>query len=257
MRKILLSLVLGVLGCAIDPKISRMEFYSKEQKKPIIYGGITGIPDGYDFVLHFEYHDLKGRVKRVSRAFDDKDEGTKDGIFKFTFFLPPGRWTLRQIEMMRMKETGETTLVHRDPKMAMAILQMRDSLETGFTFEVAKAGLYYLGRWQFSGFESLDGLLPEAIARFNASKKKAVDSSRHSISMSVETADSTESDHAYFKRRNAGLGAKKSIPVIPATPIGPKAYAFDLLIAKPESAPHYMPNDLFMKQMMGPRIPHL
>lgn len=258
MRKCLLPLALAVLGCAVDPKISHMEHYAREFKKPIIYGGISGIPEEFSFALHFEYRDPKGKVKRVSRAFEDKKDKKDDAdgrVFKYAFFLPPGRWTLRQVELMRLKETGESTLVMRSPKEAMVIFRMRDSIDAGFEFGAAKDGLYYLGRWSFGGFESLESLLPEAIDRFKRSKKKDADSSRHSIQFSLAVGDSTESDLACFRKRNPALRSKNSQPAIPFHPVDRESRAFDLLIAYPESPPHNMANDFFMREMMRPNIP--
>lgn len=257
MKRLLLPLAFGVLGCAIPPKISRMEHYAKEFKKPIIYGGISGIPVEYSFALHFEYRDPKGKVQRVSRPFESKDGDAKDRVFKYAFFLPPGRWALRQVELMRLKESGESTLVTRSPKEVMVIFGMRDSIGAGFEFDVAKDGLYYLGRWTFGGFESLESLLPEAIARFNSSKKKTADSSRHSIPWTLAVEDSTESDLAYFRKKNPTLRKKKSQPSIPAQPVSRESLAFDLLIAYPESSNssvHWM-HTMHMQQMMKPNIP--
>jgi hypothetical protein len=232
-----------------------MEHYSREFKKPIIYGGISGVPEGYSFALHFEYRDPKGQVKRVSREFEDKDDDAKDRVFRYAFFLPPGRWALRQVELMGLKESGESTLVTKSPKEVMVIFKMRDSIGAGFEFDTGKDSLYYLGRWTFGGFESLESLLPEAIARFNGSKKKAADSSRHSIQLSLAVADSTESDLAYFRKKNPTLRSKKSLPAIPAHPVGRESLAFDLLIANPESPPHHWAHDFHMRQMMAPQIP--
>jgi hypothetical protein len=256
MRKPLLPLAFAVLGCAINPRISRMEHYAQGSKKPIIYGGIAGIPEGYTFALHFEYRDPKGQMKRVSRAFEDKDVDAKDSVFKYAFSLPPGRWALRQLDLMGLKESGESTLVLKTPKEVMAIFRMRDTISTGFEFDVANHGLYYLGRWTFGGFDSLESLLPEAIARFNGSKGKAADTSRKSIPWTLAVEDSTESDLTYFRKKNRALRSKKSLSAIPARPFSREIQTFDLLIEDPMPPPyHDWAHDFQMRHVMRPKIP--
>jgi hypothetical protein len=255
MLKFFLPLVLAITGCAISPKISSMRFYAKESHNAIIYGGISGVPDGYSCVFHFDYRDLSGKSHRVSRAFQGDDRHTKGGDFQYTFSLPAGRWNLRQIDFMGMKQTGESTLMTRSPIEALVLFRMRDSLQSSFGFDAIRDSLYYLGRWRFDGFESLDTRLPEAMARFSASKRNPSDSSRHAIPFSLSVEDSAKADFDYFRKNQSNFRSKKSLSVIPNYPPGQETYAFDLLIANPETAHHNFANDYAMKQMMAPRIP--
>ena len=101
MKCIIFLFILIIAGCAGKPHIRPLDGYSDLETKPIIFGSIYGIPDGYDMVLYLRYRGLKGQVDSASAYFPN-DRNKTDPIKHFQFCLPIGTWTVEKMEIVKV-----------------------------------------------------------------------------------------------------------------------------------------------------------
>ena len=249
MKCIIFLFILIIAGCAGKPHIRPLDGYSDLETKPIIFGSIYGIPDGYDMVLYLRYRGLKGQVDSASAYFPN-DRNKTDPIKHFQFCLPIGTWTVEKMEIVKVDHSYNLV----KDKLLVFSSTLLDTMNVSFKTEFKS--LHYIGSWKVTGFESIVAIERSEISNYlRQEKKRQPLLSEHSIPFTLLINNSEENDFNYFMDRYFKFRWWKKNSIIPSTDQPREMSRFQMKVVEEFEATRHTDMNWVHREFMKPNIP--